>query len=369
MSQRENNASTEEETGDTAPTKPQQRSRIVFWISAPEAMQLLGAIEAQPHGEDVYVVVSPLFEQRAEGLGIRVEGDLDNVLADIRQQMADPEFVPQFKQWLSAQNDKRNSEFQKIGDAVRPWAKLAELLTPIFTHPAAKDSIKKIWAGLERREVVNRNIDDACAVLRESAQENLDVAAWKAFLALTNTDETGAREGDVSAAWRVVAFALQSLIRGNSEQRKTLRLVHRQITSGDIPKASAVLSAAAAIEAFHLKEDETLRGGVVTLFKAALSSQDECFSNLKDAKIWATLLTAVPLKRGERRGRTGGAVRHGPARVVAELALDVGAFDSRQRDGETKPETLVRLTDEFDQATRRVKKRFEREFGEPRRTA
>lgn len=358
MPQRENGASMEEEE-ETQPSAAGRRSRIIFWISAPEASQMLAAIEARSRGGDVCVVVSPLVEQRAEGLGLRFEEDLDKVLRAVRQQMAAPEFAPQFKSWLEALRSEQNNRLQNISAVVGPLGELAKLLTPVLTHPAAKDSIGEVWASFRRHEAVNRNIDDACRLLRESAQENLDVAARKAFLALTNTDETEAREGDVAAAWRVVAFALHSLIRGNADERKTLRLVHRQITSGDIPKASAVLFTAAAIEAFHLKEEETLRAGTIAALKAALSSQDESFRNLDEAKIRATLSTAVPVERGERRGRKGGAVRHGPARVVAELALHAGALGCEQRAGETQPSAIVRLTNEFDQATRRMKKRFE----------
>jgi hypothetical protein len=209
-------------------------------------------------------------------------------------------------------------------------------LTPLVKHPAAEGAIGQIWAGLKRRAAVSRDIDDACAVLRASARENLDEAALKSFLALADADEIGARDGDVAAAWRVVAFALHALLRGNADERKTLQYVYRQIMSGDIPKASAVGFAAIAIEAFHMKEDEALRRDTIVALKVALSTQDERFGKLDEAKVKTALSNAVPAERGERLGRKGGAVRHGPARVVAELALGVGAFGSEQRAGETQ---------------------------------
>lgn len=355
MSQREDNAS----------NAPEQQPRIIFWINAPEAMHMLAAIEARSKKGDVCVVVSPLVEQHVEALGLPFVEDLAKVLSVIRQQMHHQDFVTQYKEWLAKRSKESEVNLQRIGAVVGPLGKLAEILKPALEHPAAREpmaeAIGKAFASLARRDVVNRDIDDACTVLREGARENLDVAVRKAFLALTNTDEVGARHGDVAAAWRVVAFALHALLRGNSDERKTLRYVHRQIASGDIPKASAVLFAEAAIEAFHVRDDETMQLGAIAALKVALSTQDDRFGSLDDAKIKIALSNATPADRGVRRGRKGGAARHGPARVAAELALEVGAFGSAPRTDESRLAAIARLTREFDEARRRAKKRLDRD--------
>lgn len=342
----------------SAPTTAERPRRIHFWICAPEAAQLMAAIEAQNLTGDVCVAVSPVFGQQPDGLGLMFEEDLDKVMAAIRQRTADPAFSAQFKHWLQAHNKSLTSQIQKLGEWTQAAAKIADLLKPAMGLPEAKTFFAELFNRGRESSASSRDIDEACVTLRERARDNLERAAFKSFLALTDTDEAEARDGDNAAAWRVVAFALNALLRGSDHERKSLRYIHHMIASGDIPKAAAVISADAAIEAFHLKDDEALRKGTIAAFKAALSNQDERFRGLEETKLAAILRKAVPAKRGEERARKGGAAHHGPARVAAELALKVGALGSALRLNETKEEAIARLTRELNEATRRAKRRL-----------